>query len=187
MSMKKIYVFRKHHERGAVMGSLWVEKEVAGEENELVRVCGTVEREADCLPPGKYRVVIGKCKYRIRKMPFLVALAQGEQDAAQFKMDAAQFEKDSALFELDSAQCDLCCKARHYHELGDTKGFASLPCAMIQPGNGPFTMGRGGILVGEANAPGFVLDSQRLFTTLYERVKKAIWRGHEVVVEIKHA
>ena len=155
----EIYVNRLLRERGTIMGTLKVVKEVAGEGIELVKVCGTVEREADCLPAGKYRVCIGKCIYHHRKMPFLVP--------------------------LDSSQCELCCKARHSHEFGDISAFTSLPCAMIQPGNGPFTMGRGSILVGEVHAPGYVLKSQSLFTTLYERIKKAVWRGNEVTLEIK--
>ena len=155
----EIFVYRLLRERGTIMGTLKVVKEVAGEEIELVKVCGTVEREADCLPAGKYRVCIGKCIYHHRKMPFLVP--------------------------MDSSQCELCCKARHSHEFGDISAFASLPCAMIQPGNGPFTMGRGSILVGEVHAPGYVLKSHPLFTTLYERIKKAVWRGNEVTLEIK--
>ena len=155
----EIYVNRLLRERGTIMGTLKVVKEVAGEGIELVKVCGTVEREADCLPAGKYRVRIGKCIYHHRKMPFLVP--------------------------MDSSQCELCCKARHSHEFGDISAFASLPCAMIQPGNGPFTMGRGSILVGEVHAPGYVLKSHPLFTTLYERIKKAVWRGHDVTLEIK--
>lgn len=155
----EIYVNRLLRERGTIMGTLKVVKEVAGEGIELVKVCGTVEREADCLPAGKYRVRIGKCIYHHRKLPFLVP--------------------------MDSSQCELCCKARHSHEFGDISAFASLPCAMIQPGNGPFTMSRGSILVGEVHAPGYVLKSHPLFTTLYERIKKAVWRGNEVTLEIK--
>ena len=155
----EIYVNRLLRERGTIMGTLKVVKGVAGEGIEQVKVCGTVERAADCLPAGKYRVCIGKCIYHHRKMPFLVP--------------------------MDSSQCELCCKARHSHEFGDISAFASLPCAMIQPGNGPFTMSRGSILVGEVHAPGYVLKSQSLFTTLYERIKKAVWRGNEVTLEIK--
>ena len=155
----EIYVNRLLRERGTIMGTLKVVKEVAGEEIELVKVCGTVEREADCLPAGKYHVCIGKCIYHHRKMPFLVP--------------------------MDSSQCELCCKARHSHEFGDISAFTSLPCTMIQPGNGPFTMGRGSILVGEVHAPGYVLKSHPLFTTLYERIKKVVWRGNEVTLEIK--
>ena len=155
----EIYVNRLLRERGTIMGTLKVVKEVAGEGIEQVKVCGTVERAADCLPAGKYRVCIGKCIYHHRKMPFLVP--------------------------MDSSQCELCCKARHSHEFGDISAFASLPCAMIQPGNGPFTKGRGSILVGEVHAPGYVLKSHPLFNTLYERIKKAVWRGNEVTLEIK--
>ena len=172
----EIYVNRLLRERGTIMGTLKVVKEVAGEENELVKVCGTVEREADCLPAGKYRVCIGKCIYHRRKMPFLVPM---EEDVA------SSMESSKGLCVLDSSQCELCCKARHSHEFGDVTAFTSLPCAMIQPGNGPFTMGRGSILVGEVHAPGYVLKSQPLFSTLYERIKKALWRGHEVTLEIK--
>ncbi|MGG6496244.1 UNVERIFIED_CONTAM: hypothetical protein NY603_25335, partial [Bacteroidetes bacterium 56_B9] len=67
----EIYVNRLLRERGTIMGTLKVVKEVAGEGIELVKVCGTVEREADCLPAGKYRVRIGKCKRLNRKMPYL--------------------------------------------------------------------------------------------------------------------
>lgn len=172
----EIYVNRLLRERGTIMGTLKIVKEVAGEGIELVKVCGTVEREADCLPAGKYRVCIGKCIYHHRKMPFLVPM---EEDVA------SSMESSKGLCVLDSSQCELCCKARHSHEFGDISAFTSLPCAMIQPGNGPFTMGRGSILVGEVHAPGYVLKSQSLFTTLYERIKKAVWRGNEVTLEIK--
>ena len=172
----EIYVNRLLRERGTIMGTLKVVKEVAGEEIEQVKVCGTVEREADCLPAGKYRVCIGKCIYHRRKMPFLVPM---DEDVA------SSMESSKGLCVLDSSQCELCCKARHSHEFGDVTAFTSLPCAMIQPGNGPFTMGRGSILVGEVHAPGYVLKSQPLFSTLYERIKKALWRGHEVTLEIK--
>ena len=172
----EIYVNRLLRERGTIMGTLKVVKEVAGEGIELVKVCGTVEREADCLPVGKYRVRIGKCKRLNRKMPYLVPM---DEDVS------ASIESSKGLCVLDSSQCELCCKARHSHEFGDISAFTSLPCAMIQPGNGPFTMGRGSILVGEVHAPGYVLKSQPLFTTLYERIKKAVWRGNVVTLEIK--
>ena len=132
----EIYVNRLLRERGTIMGTLKVVKEFAGEGIEQVKVCGTVERAADCLPAGKYRVRSGKCKRLNRKMPYLVPV-----DDASAKS-----------------------------------------VAMIQPGNGPFTMSRGSILV---HAPGYVLKSQSLVTTLYERIKKAVWRGNEVTLEIK--
>ena len=137
--MLKLYVERMIRERGTIMGLVKAENVVDGQYSEQVKVCGTVEREADCLPAGKYRVRIGKCKRLNRKMPYLVPV-----DDASAKS-----------------------------------------VAMIQPGNGPFTMSRGSILVGEVHAPGYVLKSQSLFTTLYERIKKAVWRGNVVTLEIK--
>ena len=137
--MLNLYVERMIRERGTIMGLLKAENVNDSEFDEQVKVCGTVEREADCLPAGKYRVRIGKCKRLNRKMPYLVPV-----DDASAKS-----------------------------------------VAMIQPGNGPFTMSRGSILVGEVHAPGYVLKSHPLFTTLYERIKKAVWRGNEVTLEIK--
>lgn len=137
--MLNLYVERMIRERGTIMGLLKAENVNDSEFDEQVKVCGIVEREADCLPVGKYRVRIGKCKRLNRKMPYLVPV-----DDASAKS-----------------------------------------VAMIQPGNGPFTMSRGSILVGEVHAPGYVLKSHPLFTTLYERIKKAVWRGNEVTLEIK--
>ena len=173
--MLNLYVERMIRERGTIMGLLKAENVNDSEFDEQVKVCGTVEREADCLPVGKYRVCIGKCIYHRRKMPFLVPMEEV----------SSSIKSSKGLCVLDSSQCELCCKARHSHEFGDISAFASLPCAMIQPGNGPFTMSRGSILVGEVHAPGYVLKSQPLFTTLYERIKKAVWRGHDVTLEIK--
>lgn len=51
-------------------------------------------------------------------------------------------------------------------------------------GNGPFTLRQGGILVGEACPPGFVIHSQDTFLQLYDRIKKVIARKGEVVVEV---
>lgn len=174
--MLNLYVERMIRERGAIMGLLKAENVNDSEFDGQVKVCGTVERAADCLPVGTYRVCIGKCKRLNRKMPYLVPM---DEDVS------ASIESSKGLCVLDSSQCELCCKARHSHEFGDISAFTSLPCAMIQPGNGPFTMSRGSILVGEVHAPGFVLKSQPLFTTLYERIKKAVWRGNEVTLEIK--
>lgn len=173
--MLNLYVERMIRERGTIMGLLKAENVNDSEFDEQVKVCGTVEREADCLPAGKYRVCIGKCIYHRRKMPFLIPMEEV----------SSSIKSSKGLCVLDSSQCELCCKARHSHEFGDISAFTSLPCAMIQPGNGPFTMGRGSILVGEVHAPGYVLKSQSLFTTLYERIKKAVWRGNEVTLEIK--
>ena len=129
--MLNLYVERMIRERGTIIGLLKAENVNDSEFDEQVKVCGTVERAADCLPVGKYRVLIGKCIYHRRKMPFLVPM---EEEVS------SSMESSKGLCVLDSSQCELCCKARHSHEFGYVSAFTSLPCAMIQPGNGPFTM-----------------------------------------------
>ena len=84
----EIYVNRLLRERGTIMGTLKVVKEVAGEGIELVKVCGTVEREADCLPAGKYRVRIGKCKRLNRKMPYLVPVDDASAKSVAIRLPA---------------------------------------------------------------------------------------------------
>lgn len=56
---------------------------------------------------------------------------------------------------------------------------------MLQPGNGPFRLRKGGILIGEAHAPGFVLRSQELFLQLFDRVNKVLRRRGEVIIRIE--
>ena len=56
---------------------------------------------------------------------------------------------------------------------------------MMQPGNGPFRLRQGGILIGEAHASGVVFKSQERFLQLYDRMKKVIARGGEVVIKIE--
>lgn len=74
---------------------------------------------------------------------------------------------------------------RKSHEIGCLEELYALPCPMMQPGNGPFRLRKGGILIGDAHAPGFVLRSQERFLQLFDRVKKAMVRGSEVVVVIE--
>ena len=74
---------------------------------------------------------------------------------------------------------------RKSHEFGCLEELYALPCPMIQPGNGPFRLRQGGILVGEAHAPGFVLKSQERFLQLFDRVSKMLRRGGEVVIKIE--
>ena len=48
--MLNLYVERMIRERGTIMGLLKAENVNDSEFDEQVKVCGTVEREADCLP-----------------------------------------------------------------------------------------------------------------------------------------
>ena len=75
--------------------------------------------------------------------------------------------------------CERCRLERKHHRFGCLDELHALSCPMLQPGNGPFRLRKGGILIGEAHAPGFVLRSQELFLQLFDRVKKVIASGSE--------
>ena len=178
--MMKLVLNRFRTVRGAVVGRLSLE--IVDRKGGIVdheHICDTVEREGGCLEPGEYRVVVAKCRSFARKMMFLEAVKK----EASSSSDASSGVGCSPL-PLPEI-CERCRLERKHHRFGCLDELHALSCPMLQPGNGPFTMSRGSILVGEVHAPGYVLKSQPLFTTLYERIKKAVWRGNVVTLEIK--
>ena len=169
--MMKLILSRFRTVRGAVIGRLF--QEILDRKGGLIdheRICDTVEREGGNLAPGEYRVEIAKCSFHHRKMLFLHRL-QSENSSSS---DEAQL----------SCSCESCAKERKHHERGHLSALHAVNCPMFQPGNGPFTLRQGGILVGEACPPGFVIHSQDTFLQLYDRIKKVISRKGEVVVEV---
>lgn len=169
--MMKLVLNRFRTVRGAVIGRLFQEiSDCNGGLIDHERICDTVEREGGNLAPGEYRVEIAKCSFHQRKMLFLHRL---------------QSEKSSSCDEAQVAcACESCAEERKHHELGHLSALHAVNCPMFQPGNGPFTLRQGGILVGEACPPGFVIHSQDTFLQLYDRIKKVISRKGEVVVEV---
>lgn len=142
-----------------------------GQANALIgreKICGTVERAYGRLMFGKYEVKVAPCPLLHRKMLFL-------QEASQ-PSDASTIEPCAPC----AAVCDRCRAEKKRHRTGHLQARHAIPCPMIQPGNGPFTLRHGGILVGEVHAPGFVTHSQDIFLLLYNRIKQAISRGHKV-------
>lgn len=167
----KLILQRRILMNGALTGTLSVEhRNEYGRLSGIEKICDTMERKNGQLPTGEYRVVIGKCSRFARQMLFLEPIK--EEDSSS-----------SSSLPLPET-CKLCRMERKSHEFGCLEELYSLPCPMIQPGNGPFRLRQGGILVGEAHAPGFVLKSQERFLQLFDRVKKVIARKGEVVVEV---
>lgn len=56
--------------------------------------------------------------------------------------------------------------------------------ATIRPGNGPFTLKNGSIIIGKEYIPGLVIKSSHTFDRLYERIEKNIKRRKGVVLTI---
>lgn len=178
--MMKLVLNRFRTVRGAVVGRLSLE--IVDRKGGVVdheHICDTVEREGGCLEPGEYRVVVAKCRSFARKMMFLEAVKK----EASSSSDASSGVGCSPL-PLPEI-CERCRLERKHHRFGCLDELHALSCPMLQPGNGPFRLRQGGILIGEAHAPGFVLRSQEFFLQLFDRVNKVLRRGGEVVVEVK--
>ena len=205
--MMKLVLNRFRTVRGAVIGRLFQEiLDCKGGLIDHERICDTVEREGGNLAPGEYRVEIAKCSFHQRKMLFLHRLqsekssscdeaqvaCSGESRACQSFANQS-FANQSCACQSSACQscscqsraCQSCAEERKHHERGHLSVLHAVNCPMFQPGNGPFTLRQGGILVGEACPPGFVIHSQDTFLQLYDRIKKVISRKGEVVVEVK--
>lgn len=166
----KLILQRRILMNGALTGTLSVEhRNEYGRLSGIEKICDTMERKNGQLPTGEYRVVIGKCSRFARQMLFLEPIRDDSSSSSSLPLPET---------------CKRCRMERKSHEFGCLEELYALPCPMIQPGNGPFRLRQGGILVGEAHAPGFVLKSQERFLQLFDRIKKVIARKGEVVVEV---
>lgn len=167
----KLILQRRILMNGALTGTLSVEhRNEYGRLSGIEKICDTMERKNGQLPTGEYRVVIGKCSRFARQMLFLEPIRDDSSSSSSLPLPET---------------CKLCCMERKSHEFGCLEELYALPCPMMQPGNGPFRLRQGGILIGEAHAPGFVLKSQELFLQLFDRVSKMLRRGGEVVIKIE--
>ena len=179
--MMKLFLNRFRRDHGAVIGRLF--QEISDRNGGLIdheRICDTIEREGGCLEPDEYRVVVAKCRSFARKMMFLEPVTDEEDDSSSSSSSSSS-PSSLPLPEI----CERCRLERKHHRFGCMDELHALSCPMLQPGNGPFRLRQGSILIGEAHAPGFVLRSQELFLQLFDRVKKVIARKGEVVVEVK--
>lgn len=181
--MMKLVLNRFRTVRGAVVGRLSLE--IVDRKGGIVDyepICDTVEREGGCLKPGEYRVVVAKCRSFARKMMFLEAVKKEASSSSSSDASSGVGCSSLPLPEI----CERCRLERKHHRFGCLDELHALSCPMLQPGNGPFRLRQGGILIGEAHAPGFVLRSQELFLQLFDRVNKVLRRGGEVVVEVNN-
>ena len=65
---------------------------------------------------------------------------------------------------------------------------STLPCwcPMLKPGNGVNDRLDGSILVGHYNCLGSLIHPKTTFDALYERIRKSISRGHQVILCVKN-
>ena len=76
-----------------------------------------------------------------------------------------------------NAPCDRCPKSLNH----------TLPCwcPMLKPGNGICGRLDGSILVGQFNCLGSLIHPKTTFDPLYERIRKSLSRGNEVLLTVK--
>lgn len=199
----KLILQRRMLMNGALTGTLSVEhRNEYGRLSGIEKICDTMERKNGQLPTGEYRVVIGKCSRFARQMIFLEPIKEEDSSFASevesYSSSSEAFVSEASSSEVSSSEtassssslplpetCKRCRMERKSHEFGCLEELYALPCPMIQPGNGPFRLRQGGILIGETHAPVFVLKSQELFLQLFDRVSKMLRRGGEVVIKIE--
>ncbi len=122
-----------------------------------LKICHTLENSNSLVPAGEYHITLAKCKQYARKMPVL----------------------------NPEAPCTLCKKSLHSQP---TTLNSVLPCycPMLKPGNGVCGRLDGSILVGQRNCLGCLVHPKDAFDSLYERIRKSISRGNEVILTIKN-
>lgn len=124
-------------------------------------ICHTLENPNSCLPAGSYPVTIVKCKVYNRKMPLL-------------------FPHPSPL--TPHPNCSKCKKPEFVGINTTIRQF----CPMLKPGNGVHNRLDGSVLVGDCEVPGCILHPRTTFDSLYQRIRKSIERGNQVVLTIKN-
>ena len=65
---------------------------------------------------------------------------------------------------------------------------STLPCycPMLKPGNGVYKRLDGSIILGTYIVPGCLMHPKQAFDTVYDRIRKSIQRGNQVVLTIKN-
>lgn len=170
------------------------------------RICDTTEATPKLLPEGTYKISIFKCTKNKRQIPIIrfdsrqydngipsplkcehcASLANecerlriSEYGKLQYAIqngiphtEVLTFEKaldNEVQKEIQTSRCNS--QAESY-------------CPKLIHGNGVFNLTDGSILVGIYRLPGLVINSRPTFDRLYERIEKAISRGHSVELTI---
>ena len=120
------------------------------------RICDTLENSNGLVPAGDYPLHLIKCKQYSRKMPVL----------------------------NPEAPCSLCKKSLN-SQPSSLNSVLPCWCPMIKPGNGVHNRLDGSILVGQRNCLGSIIHPKAHFDALYERIRKSLSRGNEVILTIK--
>lgn len=157
-----------------------------------IKICDCAENAKGALPEGEYLVTITYCKQYKHKVlilsPACPELCRREglrQEAATCEaivtgdeVSGLRTESESCL--EGSTKCEACEQLKWVFY--DT----TLPCycPMLKIGNGVYNRPDGSIIVGTHIVPGCVLRSKDAYDPLYQRIRKSIERGNQVILRI---
>ena len=165
------------------------------------KICDTAENATRALPEGEYQIHIHYCKQYKRKVLRLELSCKREQSQACLSYAECSRESSEAqpatreaivtgdevsgqwngrpICLEDSTKCPL-----QKWVFYDT----TLPtyCPQLKIGNGVYNRPDGSIIVGKYHVPGCVLHSKDAYDPLYQRIRKSIERGNQVVLTIKN-
>lgn len=80
-------------------------------------------------------------------------------------------------------ECGDCTKCKRPEYVGINTTISQF-CPMLKPGNGVHNRLDGSILVGDCEVPGCILHPRTTFDALYQRIRKNIERGNQVILRI---
>lgn len=157
-----------------------------------IKICDTAENAKEALPEGDYLVTIAYCKQYKRKMLVLspacpelcrregLRLEAATREAIVTGGEALGQRTESEICLEGSTRCDRCPKMDWVFY--DT----TLPiyCPQLKIGNGAYNRPDGSIIVGTHIVPGCVLHSKEAYDPLYQRIRKSIERGNQVILRI---
>ena len=130
------------------------------------RICSTLENANALVPTGDYVISLIKCKQYSRKMPLLAPEpVEGNLNPESWNL---------------KQRCMQC------KRLSFVCNNTTLPswCPMLKPGNGIHSRLDGSILVGKYHCVNCLLHPKTTFDPLYERIRKSISRGNQVLLSI---
>lgn len=150
-------------------------------------ICHTLENPNSCLPAGSYPITLLKCKQYKRKMLVLspvegLCLEGTTRETSVTGGEALGQRTESKIWLEASTRCDHCPKL----EFVCHNTTMPIYCPMLKPGNGVYNRLDGSILVGDCEVPGCILHPRTTFEALYQRIRKSIERGNQVVLTIKN-
>lgn len=157
-----------------------------------IKICDTAENANGALPEGDYQIHIHHCKQYKHKVLILspacpelcrreglrLEAATREAIVTGDEVSGLRTESESCL--EGSTRCDRCPQMDWVFY--DT----TLPCycPMLKIANGVYNRPDGSIIVGTHIVPGCVLRSKDAYDPLYQRIRKSIERGNQVILRI---